>query len=314
MQANKTINTNGKIKFIDLFAGIGGVRIALENEGMECVFTSEIDPHCQRMYENYFNDKVYGDITKIDANDIPDHDVLTGGFPCQSFSIIGKGKGFTDTRGTLFFDIERILEKKRPHAILLENVQRLSTHDNGRTMKTILDRLEKLGYFVHWKVLNGLDFGVPQRRTRTIIVGFQKDYPFSFPEPLPKSKHKTLDDILEDEEQIEDIYYLSDKMLDKFQAKVPNPPKHNTVWHENKSGNIGIHEYSCALRASGSYSYLTVNGKRRLTAREMFRLQGFPDEYPIIVSYTQARKQAGNSVVIPKIQAVAAAMKNAMSV
>ena len=299
------------LTFIDLFAGIGGVRIALERNGMDCVFTSEIDKYCQEMYGNYFKDTVHGDITKIDENSIPDHDILTGGFPCQSFSIIGKGKGFADTRGTLFFDIERILTAKRPKAILLENVQRLSTHDNGRTMATILDKLDKLGYFTHWKVLNGLDFGVPQRRTRTIIVGFQKNYPFTFPEPVPVSKRMALEEILE--KNIDPKHFLSEKMRKKFADKVPNPPKEITIWHENKSGNIGIHEYSCALRANASFSYLTVNGKRRLTPREMFRLQGFPDDYPIIVSDAQARKQAGNSVVIPKIQAVGEAMVKAMN-
>jgi len=303
-----------KFTFIDLFAGIGGIRIAFDRIGGQCVFTSEIDVHCQKMYENYFGEKPHGDITKIDAKDIPDHDILTGGFPCQSFSIIGGGKGFSDTRGTLFFDIERILKEKRPKAFLLENVKQLTRHDGGKTFKVITDKLKNLGYFVHSKVLNGLDFGVPQKRERIIIVGFDKNYPFTFPSRsnIPK---KSLSDILE--KDIDPQHYLSAHITKKLKRKLIEQNKHvpdyPTIWHENKSGNIGIHPYSCALRAGGSYNYLLVNGSRRPTPREMFRLQGFPDDYPIIVPITQARKQAGNAVVIPKIQAVAQAMLEAMT-
>lgn len=302
--------------FIDLFAGIGGIRIAFERQGGTCVFSSEIDTYCQKMYENYFGEKPHGDITQIDAKDIPDHDILTGGFPCQSFSIIGGGKGFADTRGTLFFEIERILKEKKPKAFLLENVKQLTGHNKGRTFATILERLNKLGYFTHFKVLNGLDFGLPQKRERIIIVGFNKNYPFDFPDgsDLPK---KSLSDILENEDNIDSRHYLSDQILKKLkkQLKEQNKvaPNYPSIWHENKSGNIGIHPYSCALRAGGSYNYLVVNGKRRPTPREMFRLQGFPEDYQIIVPLTQARKQAGNTVVIPKIQAVAKAMIIAMS-
>ncbi len=305
-----------KFTFIDLFAGIGGIRIAFDNVGGKCVFTSEIDEQCQKMYENYFGDKPHGDITKIDAKDIPDHDILTGGFPCQAFSIIGGMKGFADTRGTLFFDVERILKEKRPKAFLLENVRNLTVHDGGRTFQTIKDRLLDLGYFVHYKVLNGLDFGVPQKRERIMIVGFEKNYPFVFPDGS-KVKKKLLTDILEDESTIDPKHFVSDYVKQNLQQKLIDQnkqrPDYPTIWHENKSGNIGIHEFSCALRAGGSYNYLLVNGTRRPTPREMFRLQGFPDNYPIIVPLTQARKQAGNAVVVPKIQAVAEAMIEAMS-
>src|SRR3989344_902259 len=165
-----------KFTFIDLFAGIGGIRIAFDNVGGRCVFTSEIDEYSQKMYENYFGEKPHGDITKIDAKDIPDHDILTGGFPCQAFSIIGGRRGFADTRGTLFFDVERILKEKRPKAFLLENVRNLTTHDGGRTFEVIKEKLQALGYFIHYKVLNGLNFGVPQKRERIIIVGFEQNY------------------------------------------------------------------------------------------------------------------------------------------
>ncbi len=309
-------NGNGKrFKFIDLFAGIGGIRIAFERAGGKCVFTSEWDEPCQVMYEANFGDKPFGDITKIVADEVPDHDILTGGFPCQAFSIIGNKLGFADTRGTLFFDVERILKAKRPKAFLLENVKQLTTHDNGRTFKVILEHLENLGYFVHYKVLNGLDFGVPQKRERIMIVGFKENYPFEF--PRNGAKIKMLSDILEPEDQIDKKHFLSDYFRKKIQRKLKEQGKRITtrpvVIHENKGGNLGIHPFSTALRANGSYNYVTVNGERRLTPREMLRLQGYPDTFKMIVPDTQIRKQAGNSVVIPKIEAVARAMVQAMS-
>lgn len=299
------------LKFIDLFAGIGGIRIALENVGMECVFSSEWDSACQDTYEANFGDRPYGDITKINPEDIPDHDVLTGGFPCQPFSIIGQGKGFTDTRGTLFFDIENILKAKKPRAFILENVKMLRGHDQGRTLKTILEHLTNLGYKVEWKILNGLDFGVPQKRERILLVGFLEDVNFNFPD-TSKIKRKPLTEILEPDSTIDKKHFLSDKAYEKVNAKVTKEFPIPSIWHENKSGNIGVHEYSCALRANASYNYLVVNGKRRLTPREMLRLQGFPDTFKIVVPDTQLRKQAGNSVVIPKIQAVGTEVKKAL--
>ena len=309
-----TEGNNKKFKFIDLFAGIGGVRIAFERVGGKCVFTSEWDKPCQIMYEANFGEKPFGDVTKIAAEDVPDHDILTGGFPCQSFSIIGNKLGFADTRGPLFFDVERILKTKQPKAFLLENVKHLTTHDKGRTFKIILEHLENLGYFIHYKVLNGLDFGVPQKRERIIVVGFKKNYPFEF--PRNGAETKTLADILEPDNQIDKKHFLSDYFRKKLETKLKEQNKKITyrpvVLHENKGGNLGIHRHSCALRANGSYNYLTVNGERRLTPREMLRLQGFPDTFKIVVPDTQARKQAGNSVVIPKIEAVARAMIQAM--
>lgn len=304
-----------KFKFIDLFAGIGGVRVAFERARGECVFTSEWDKPCQVMYEANFGERPFGDITKINAESVPDHDVLTGGFPCQAFSIIGNKFGFADTRGTLFFDVERILKAKRPKAFLLENVKQLTTHNEGRTFKVILERLENLGYFVHHKVLNGLDFGVPQKRERIIIVGFRKNYFFEFPKKGAKTK--TLSDILEPENKINKKHFLSgyfrQKLRQKLKEQGKSIPDYPFVIHENKGGNLGIHPFSTALRANGSYNYITVNARRRLTPREMLRLQGFPDTFKIVVSDTQVRKQAGNSVVIPKIEAVAHAMIKAMN-
>ncbi len=298
------------IRFIDLFAGIGGFRIALERNGCRCVFSSEIDEKCQRQYEANFGEIPAGDITKISAKEIPDHDILAAGFPCQAFSIIGNGAGFDDTRGTLFFEIERILKEKRPYAFILENVKNLASHDKGRTLKVILQHLDKLGYNVHWKVLNGLDFGVPQKRERIIIVGFLEKVPFVFPEGIPNRTN--LADILESEENVDRKHFASDTIRQNRLSKVPNPQYYPSIWHENKSGDIGVHPYSCALRTGASYNYLLVNGERRLTPREMLRLQGFPDSYKIVVSDMVIRRQAGNSVVVPKIEAVVKNMIVAM--
>ena len=299
--------------FIDLFAGIGGIRIGFERNGGKCIFSSELDMHCQNMYKNHFGDQPFGDITKINADEIPDHDILTAGFPCQSFSICGEMKGFSDTRGTLFFEVERILKAKQPKAFLLENVRNLVNHDGGRTFKVILQKLKDLNYFTHYKILNGLHFGVPHKRERIIIVGFKNNHPFEFPKS-GVGKPKTIVDILEPEDQIDKKHFLSKQIKEKFSRNLKKNPFYPSIWHENKSGNIGIHPFSCALRAGGSYNYLTVNGERRLTPREMFRLQGFPENYKIITSDCQARKQAGNSVVIPKIEAVANAMLKAMAI
>jgi len=298
--------------FIDLFAGIGGIRIAFERNGMESVFSSEWDKAAQKTYEANFGEIPFGDITKIDAKTIPDHDILTGGFPCQPFSIIGSGKGFGhETQGTLFFDIERILIAKKPRAFLLENVKQLRGHDGGRTLKVILEHLRALGYKVQYEIFNGLNYGVPQKRERIVIVGFLEDVNFEFP-TKPVTEIKTLKDILEDDSQIDKKHFLSDTAREKVNAKVKKPFPIPSVWHENKSGHIGIHEYSCALRANASYNYLVVNGVRRLTPREMLRLQGFPDTFKIVVADTQVRKQAGNCVVIPKIQAIATQLKKAL--
>jgi len=191
-------------KFIDLFAGIGGIRLGFEAVGGKCVFSSECDSFAQDTYEANFGERPEGDITKIEPSSIPDHDVLLGGFPCQAFSICGDQKGFSDTRGTLFFNIEEILRIKKPFAFMLENVKNLKSHDKGRTFKMIVCHLEDLGYHVHHTVLDSLDFGVPQKRERTIIVGFKENIKFSFPKPL--GVKTSLADILENDEDIDKKY------------------------------------------------------------------------------------------------------------
>lgn len=295
-------------KFIDLFAGIGGIRLGFERVGGTCVFSSEWDEDACKTYTANFSEHPAGDITKISAADIPDFDILLGGFPCQAFSIIGKQEGFADeTRGTLFFEIERILKAKRPPAFMLENVRNLVAHDKGRTLKVIIEHLEALEYHVYWKVLNALDFGVPQKRERIIIVGFKGDVEFSFPEPIPKEQRKTLTDILED--SVSDRYYVREEIKNSriSRLKDKNYPK-PYISHENIGGSITPHPYSSALRAGASANYILINDERRPTERELLRLQGFPDDFKIVVSYTQLRKQAGNSVAVPVIEAVAKEM------
>ncbi len=301
-------NQNGgeTIKFIDLFCGIGGFRFAAEQVfskyGLpaKCVFSSDIDPYAREAYRANFGEYPTGDITQVNENDIPDHDILFAGFPCQPFSIIGNGKGFDDTRGTLFFDIARILAAKKPKAFILENVKRLIGHDKGRTLKKILHVLrEELGYAVDYKSLNALDYGLPQKRERVIIVGYYKPMAFEFP---PKQKTFTpLSDILE--KNVDKKYYASDYIREKRWVE-HQPAISPSIWHENKAGHISSYPYSCALRAGASYNYLLVNGERRLTPREMLRLQGFPDSFKIAVSEHQTRKQAGNAVPVNMIRAV----------
>jgi DNA (cytosine-5)-methyltransferase 1 len=298
--------------FIDLFAGIGGIRIPFDELGGTCVFTSEYDPRCQDTYEANFGERPRGDITAIHSKEIPEHDILLAGFPCQPFSIIGNGKGFADTRGTLFFEIERILRDKKPKAFLLENVKRLVSHDQGRTFKTILSKLKELGYFTHWKIMNALDYGLPQKRERVIIIGFKEDIPFEFPEPLKERMH--LSELLEDHSKVDKKHFASEDIVSKrikkiAGKKIPKP----SIWHENKRGDIGIHEFSCALRAGASYNYLLVDGIRRLTPRENLLLQGFPKNFKIVVPDGQIRKQAGNAVPVTMIREVAKSLIGAMN-
>lgn len=294
-----------KLKFIDLFCGIGGFRVAFEEAceendiQPECVFSSDIDQYAQESYEANFGEKPFGDITKINENDIPDHDILFGGFPCQPFSIIGQMKGLNDTRGTLFFDIARIIEAKRPKAFILENVKQLVGHDQGKTLKVIVQSLKDLGYHVQYSVLNALDYGLPQKRERVVIVGHRDPIMFTFPNP--EKPYKSLNEILET--KVDKKYFASEFIKEKRKEKHQSS-YYPSIWHENKSGNICSYPYSCALRSGASHNYLLVNGERRLTPREMFRLQGFPDWYKIVVSDAQAKKQAGNAVPVNMIKAV----------
>lgn len=295
-----------KLKFIDLFAGIGGIRIPFDELGYECVFSSEWDKKACETYQANFGEMPQGDITKIDEKDIPSFDVCLAGFPCQAFSIMGKMQGFADTRGTMFFEVERILSHHKPRAILLENVKQLTSHDKGRTLQVILERLNTLGYYVKHKVLNALDFGLPQKRERIIIVGFRdpilaERFSFDF-----EKVDYDLESVLQDESEVNPSLYVSDMIREKRKASVTGKNVfYPSVWHENKSGNISVLDYSCALRTGASYNYLLVNGIRRLTSRELLRLQGFPDTYKTVGSNQDIRRQTGNSVAVPMIRAVA---------
>ena len=320
-----------KFKFIDLFSGIGGFRIAMQNLGGNCVFSSEIDKYAKQSYDLNFGDVPFGDITKINENDIPGHDILCAGFPCQAFSIAGKRKGFEDeTRGTLFFDIKRIIKAKRPKAFFLENVKGLTNHDKGRTLKTILRILrEELDYDVpEPKIMNAKDFGVPQNRERIFIIGFRKDlYVDEFEYPKPFDKKVVFKDIKE-EKEVSVKYYLS--------TQYQNTLRNHKERHKNKGNGFGykiIEEDQCAnaivVGGMGKERNIIIDcrltdftpvtkikgevnrdGWRRMTPREWARLQGFPENFQIKVSDVQAYKQFGNSVAIPAIQATAQVLVN----
>lgn len=307
---------NPKFKFIDLFAGIGGIRLAYQNLGGKCVFTSEWNNFAKKTYEANFGEVPFGDITKISEKVIPDHDVLLAGFPCQPFSIAGVSKknalgrkhGFLDeTQGTLFFDIARILEHKRPKAFMLENVKNLVSHDKGNTFKVIKNTLTELGYTIHYKVLDGKHF-VPQHRERIIVVGFRDDVfkgkeSFRFPKlPDPSAKIK---DILE--EKIENKYTLSDKLWEYLQNYAAKHKAQGNGFGFGMTDPNGISRtISARYYKDGAEILIPQQGRnpRRLTPRECARLQGFPDNFVIPVSDNQAYRQFGNSVTVPLIQAV----------
>lgn len=296
---------NQEIKFTDLFCGLGGFRVAAGRvfakklNNSTCVFSCDFDADAQKTYEANFGERPFGDITKINENDIPEHDILFAGFPCQAFSICGDQKGFEDTRGTLFFDIARILQSKRPKAFVLENVKQLVTHNQGKTFQRILETLNSLGYQTHHKILNAIDFGLPQKRERVFIIGFREAKHFVW--KLKKTPMKPLREVLE--KDVDEFYFASENIkqnrLKSVEGKFVSDDF--TIWHENKGGNISPLPYSCALRAGASYNYLLVNGTRRLTEREMLRLQGFPDSYKIVCGYQAMRKLTGNTVAVPCI-------------
>ncbi len=316
-----------KFKFIDLFAGIGGFRLALQNLEGKCVFTSEWDKYSKQTYKANFGEIPFGDITKPETkNYIPDNfDVLCAGFPCQAFSIAGRRGGFEDTRGTLFFDVAEIIKKKQPKAIFLENVKGLRNHDKGKTLATILNVLrEDLGYYVpEPQIINAKEFGVPQNRERIFIVGFHKDTGITdFEYPEPTNKEAVLEDILERNE-VSVKYYLSTTYIDtlrnhkaRHESKgngfgyeiIPNDGTANAVVcggmgrERNLVYDDRLTNFKPVTNISGE---VNREGIRKMTPREWARLQGFPDNFKIVVSDAQAYKQFGNSVAVPAIQATA---------
>lgn len=319
------VNRKQTFKFIDLFSGIGGIRKAFENLGGECVFSSEWDKYCQQTYEENFGEVPEGDIRNVDEKSIPDHDILTAGFPCQAFSIAGRRGGFEDTRGTLFFEVARIIREKKPKVVFLENVKGLMNHDRGKTLATILNVLrEDLQYYVpNPEIVNAKNFGVPQNRERLMIVGFRRDIaPENFSYPKPKDDTKRIKDILE-KKPVSTKYYLSDVYLESLREHKKRHEKkgngfgfeilsHDSVANAIVVGGMGrernliiddrIEDFTPVTNIKGQ---VNREGVRKLTPREWARLQGFEDTFEIPVSDAQAYKQFGNSVAIPAIQAVA---------
>ena len=298
-----------KFKFIDLFAGIGGMRIPFEEMGGKCVFSSEWDKFSQKTYEINFNEKPHGDITKINVQDIPEHDLLVGGFPCQAFSQAGLKKGFKDTRGTMFFEIARILKNHKPKAVLLENVKGLRSHDKGKTFKAIIKILNELGYqTLETTVLNAKNFGLPQNRERIFIVGFLNFFNFQFPKP-PMNITK-VKDILDS--KVSDKYTISDKMWKNAKKrKERNRKKGNGFGFSLfKKDSIYTSTISARYYKDGAEIWIDQGNKnpRKITPNEARKLQGFPKGFKIPVSDVQAYKQFGNAVPVPVIRAIAKEM------
>lgn len=307
-------------RFIDLFAGIGGFHYALSSIGAQCVFASEWDIHASETYNKNFKLKPHGDITKISAEEIPSHDILCGGFPCQAFSIAGKQKGFEDIRGTLFFDIARIVEYHKPKVLFLENVKNLSQHDEGKTFKTILRTLGDLGYKTHYKVLNASNFGLPQNRERVYIVAFRNDINSdSFKFPTPPNTPICLLDILEKKPQNAKIITRDD--IEIYKDYIPQKTLFDEMTLLNKPIQIGkvnkggqgeriYHPLGHAITLSaygggiGSKTglYLIDGEIRKLSPRECARVQGFPEDFILDKTDSQSYKQFGNSVSINVLQ------------
>lgn len=308
---------NPKFKFIDLFAGIGGFRMAFQNIGGKCVFSSEWDAKAQETYFTNFGEIPFGDITKEGTkNCIPNHfDVLCGGFPCQAFSIAGYRKGFEDTRGTLFFDIATILSRHRPKSFLLENVKNLKTHDGGRTFKTITSTLENIGYKVYFKVMNSLDYAnIPQNRERLFIVGFDPNQVtnycnFKFPDKvsLTKTIHDCIDNTILDEQ------YFYRKSQKYYPLLIESMKSKDTVyqWRRQyvRQNQSNVCPTLTANMGTGGHNVpliLTDNGIRKLTPKECLNFQGYPEDYRFpSIAQSKCYQQAGNSVTVPLIQRIA---------
>ena len=301
---------------LDLFAGVGGVRLGFDNNGFKCVFANDIEPKTKPTYDlNFEKTKLHiEDINDISINSLPHFDILTGGFPCQAFSVAGKREGFNDqVKGTLFFHIAEILRLRQPKAFFLENVSQLLTHDNGNTFITIQQVIKDLGYHLHYKVLKSSDFNVPQGRRRLFLVGFQDDVPFTFPEPIPLTK--TIQDLLEPSVSPE---YFIHKQHKFYQPIIDGVIKTDTIYQwrrryvrENKSNLCP----TIVATVGGVLTLVkTQQGVRQLTPRELFRFQGFPDTYQLPdYSYQILHHQVGNSVTVPIVDAIAKQMMRSLS-
>ena len=309
-------------KFIDLFAGMGGFRIALESLGAECVYSNEWDVPVQKVYADNFGDVPEGDITKIDEYSIPYHDIICAGFPCQAFSISGKQRGFEDSRGTLFFDVARIVRAKKPKIVFMENVKNFATHDNGRTLQIVKNIMEELGYVFYQKILNSVDYGIPQKRERIYMVCFRKDLQindFVYPKKIKLIRHVE-DYLLRDEDQVKHLYVnRSDTQFNKTKDDTYSN-KTIRLGIVNKGGQgeriystkgIAITLSACGGGVFARTGGYLINGKtRRLHPRECARIMGYPDSYRLAKNANQAYKQLGNSVVIDVLQYIACQIAN----
>lgn len=298
-------------KFIDLFCGLGGFRIAFEKFGGECVFSSDIDEAVQKTYAMNFGEKPNGDITKIDAKDIPEHDILCAGFPCQPFSIAGRRLGFEDTRGTLFFEVARILKEKKPIGFILENVKGLTTHDDGNTMNVILNTIDEIGYDYKYEVLNAKNYNVPQNRERWYCIGVRKDSDIdinTFCFPKKETLEITLSDIIQQGIDTTDYIVSStcEKNIKTFVEKKNIDVTPFTLAYDIRPSRCHFVQgdisncLTAKMGTGGSNVAVVIAQNRKLTERECLRLMGFPDEYKIGKGY-QSYKQIGNSVVVPII-------------
>ena len=317
-------------KFIDLFAGIGGFRSGFMQAGFSCVFSSEIDKHAREMYYANFNEMPSGDITKIGVQTIPEFDILLAGFPCQPFSIAGVKKGFSDTRGTLFFDIVRIIEYHRPKVVVLENVKHFKNHDKGRTIQIVLETLTRLGYTTSWKLLNAKDFGVPQNRERTIIVGSLDGIEFDFGK-LKTKPPINLEDVLENSsdefEFLDESEYtlisnpkrqLSGLIFYGYRNKnirttgVRANTKHLSRVHKQPNriySSKGTHPTLSSQEPTGRYFIYHEGRVRKLTLKECFRLMGFQDDFIHVGTKSKLYNRMGNSIVVPMVAEIAKQVK-----
>ena len=293
---------------VDLFSGIGGFHIAAVQNGITVKFASEIDAAAAHCYKTNLGLVPHGDILRC-RDDIPSHDILMAGFPCQPFSIMGKGDGLDDSRGGLVFEVLEVANCLRPSAVVLENVKRFATHARGETMRGVIEKFELCGYDVTYRILNALNFGVPQQRERTFIVALEKGAkPMVWPESRrrPPSLRRFLE-----KGRVHSRYYVSKEI--RADRQRDHQSKHSlAIWHENRAGLVNSLLYCCALRAESSHNYLLVNGRRRLTEREMLRLQGFPDSYLPTAKYGQTKRQIGNAVPVPVAAAVLAGVVEAL--
>lgn len=311
----------GQFRFVDLFAGIGGTRLGFERQGGECVYTCEKDEDAQEAYRRNWDDEVdVGNIENIDISAVPDHEVLLACWPCPSFSRIGDQEGLKDKRGSLFYHILKVIESEQPTAFFLENVKAVKHMNDGQIFEAISDALRGLGYNIESRVLNALDFGLPQHRERLIIIGTRTDDTLSMPTASPEAlrteadQRRALKNILVDEPR--EKFVASDSIQQDRNESVGSPETipRPSVWHENRGGRITAHPYASALRASASWNYQLIDGYRRFTPRELLRLQGFPDSFEINPNNeTRARKLTGNSIPVPMVEAVAGELLTSVS-